>query len=221
MLYCEKCKVEIRTDHKYCPLCQSPLIGEIGEESELFPKLKEKTHASKLIMRIFHFLCVAVIIISLMLNWWITPAKRWSIWIGAGVLCVWIFFTVGVYKRKNLMKNTIWQLVLITVGTIIWDAAIGWNGWSVNYIIPIAGLVTMAILVIITIVYRLASPEYMIYLLMNCLHGIIPFILLLTGCITVKFPALLYICCCALLLSALIIFQGRAVYSELQKKFHL
>ena len=76
MLYCEKCKVEIRTNHKYCPLCQSPLIGEIGEESELFPKLKEKTHASKLIMRIFRFLCVAVIIISLMLNWWITPTKR-------------------------------------------------------------------------------------------------------------------------------------------------
>ncbi|CVI65633.1 hypothetical protein NDGK_00265 [Clostridiales bacterium CHKCI001] len=221
MLYCEKCNVKIRTNHKYCPLCQSPLIGEIGEDSKLFPELEEKTHASKLMLRIFNFLCVAIIIISLMVNWLITPGKQWSIWIGAGVLCVWIFLTVGVYKRKNLMKNAMWQLFLITVGTVIWDAAIGWSGWSVNYVIPIAGLVTIIILIVIAMVYHLASPEYMIYFLMNCLYGIIPFILLLTGCITVKLPALLCICCCALLFSALIIFQGRAVYSELQKKFHL
>lgn len=221
MLYCEKCNLTIRTNHKYCPLCQSPLVGEIEEDNKLFPELEEKTHASKLMLRIFNFLCVATIIISLMMNWLITPEKRWSIWIGAGVLCVWIFLTVGLYKRKNLMKNAMWQLFLITIGTVIWDAAIGWSGWSVNYVIPIAGLVTMIILIVVAMVYHLASPEYMIYFLMNCLYGIIPLILLLTGCITVKLPALLYICCCALLFSALIIFQGRAVYSELQKKFHL
>ncbi len=221
MLYCEKCKVQVRTNHKYCPLCQSPLIGEVGEEANLFPEVEEKPYASQTMIRIFNFLCITVVIISFMINWLIAPEERWAIWITAGVVCVWIFLAVGLYKRKNLMKNAMWQLCLITIGTIIWDAVIGWGGWSIDYVIPIAGLITMGTMIIIAMVCHLTSPEYMIYFLMNCLHGILSLILLITSTISVRMPSVLYVGCCALLLSALLIFQGRAVYSELQKKLHL
>lgn len=221
MLYCKKCKVKIRTNHKYCPLCQSSLTGESEEDTDLFPEVEEKSHASKTMIRIFNFLCIAVVIISFMINWLIDSDARWAIWITAGVVCIWVFFTVGLYKRKNLMKNAMWQLCLITIGTVIWDVVIGWSGWSIDYVIPVAGLITMITMIVIVMIYHLTSPEYMIYFLMNCFHSILSIILLLTGCISVRLPSIFYIGSCALLLSALLIFQGRAVYSELQKKFHL
>ncbi|MGN0396687.1 MAG: DUF6320 domain-containing protein [Candidatus Fimimorpha sp.] len=221
MLYCKKCNVKVRTNHKYCPLCQSPLGGEAEEDDQLFPDIDERIDTSGIMIQIFNFLCCAIIIVVFMANWMMNSKDWWAVWVAGGVLCMWVFFTVGLYKRKNLMKNAMWQLCLITVGTIIWDVAIGWRGWSINYVMPIAGLITMAVMIIIAIIAHLTSPEYMIYFLMNCLHGLIPCILVLTDQITVIVPSIIYVGCCALFLSALIIFQGKAVWSELQKKFHM
>ncbi len=61
----------------------------------------------------------------------------------------------------------------------------------------------MGTMIIIAMVCHLTSPEYMIYFLMNCLHGILSLILLITSTISVRMPSVLYVGCCALLLSAL------------------
>lgn len=55
-----------------------------------------------------------------------------------GTLTAWILTTVGYKKRRNLLKNALWQLILISAGLIIWDFATGWRGWSLDIALPAA-----------------------------------------------------------------------------------
>lgn len=45
------------------------------------------------------------------------------------------------FKRYNLLKNAMWQLIIVTVGCIIWDWLTRWHGWSIDFVLPgVSGL---------------------------------------------------------------------------------
>lgn len=220
MLYCKNCKVSIRTNHDRCPLCQGVLIGEKNKE-DVFPLIKKAKYASKQIVRWFNFFCVMLTVICLVINRIWTPDSRWSWFVIAGIVCVWLFLAVGIYKRKNLMKNAMWQLVLLSLGAVIWDYATGFHGWSVDYVIPIASMGTMLAVIMIAILRKSSSHEYMIYFLMSGAYGIIPLILILTDVVRNTPISIICVGCSVIFLAALIIFQGRIVKEELYRKFHI
>ena len=41
---------------------------------------------------------------------------------------MWLALAVGFFKRYNLLKNAMWQLIIVTVGCIIWDWLTRWHG---------------------------------------------------------------------------------------------
>jgi hypothetical protein len=55
MQYCEHCKVQIRGNRKYCPLCQNPLTGSGSREEEVFPVIPE-SYQYNLILRLLIFI---------------------------------------------------------------------------------------------------------------------------------------------------------------------
>ena len=67
----------------------------------------------------------------------------------AGVFCTWLLVMVGYRKRKNPLKNGMWQLVIVSVGAVLWDVFTGWKGWSVDYVFPLASIVNTLSMVII------------------------------------------------------------------------
>ena len=71
---------------------------------------------------------------------------------------------VGYRKRKNPLKNGMWQLVIVTVGSVLWDIFTGWQGWSVDYVVPLAILVNMLSMIIISAAGKMEVSEYLFYL---------------------------------------------------------
>ena len=61
---------------------------------------------------------------------------NWFWFAGAGCACAWLVVMVAYYKRRNILKNEMWQLLLISVIAILWDRFTGWKGWSVDFVIP-------------------------------------------------------------------------------------
>lgn len=191
------------------------------EEND-FPGYKEKPSRTALTgLKIFSFTCTAAVVICWMLDYLLTPGVWWAGFVTAGVFCTWLLIMVGFRKRKNPLKNGMWQLLIVSVGSVLWDVFTGWFGWSVDFVIPLAALVTLLSMVIISAACRMEAAEYLFYLVQAGAFGLIPFILLVTGVVSVPYPSVVCAGVSLLFLVGLVIFKGRDFVREVQKKFRV
>lgn len=184
-----------------------------------FPEKKPAYRGFKF-FRYFSFACIVAVVICFMVNYIFTPALIWSAFVAGGALSMWITLAVGFFKRHNLLKNGLWQMILIPTVCILWDYCTGWHAWSIDFVMPCVYLVVQISMVIITRIQKLPVESYMIYYIMAGLLGLIPMILLLFHTADfVLFPVL-----CGgisfLWLIALLMFKGKDFLVELYKKLH-
>ena len=124
-----------------------------------------------------------------MLNYLLTPGTWWAGYVTAGVFCTWLLIMVGFRKRKNPLKNGMWQLTIVSAGAVLWDIFTGWLGWSADFVIPLAALVTLLSMVIVSVVCRMEAAEYLFYLVQAGAFGLIPIVLLAAGVVSVPYPS--------------------------------
>ena len=101
-----------------------------GEKHRLEKKENQK------VIQTFSFLCLAIAVICGMINFMMAGVLNWFWFAGAGCACAWLVVMVAYYKRRNILKNEMWQLLLISAIAILWDRFTGWKGWSVDFVIP-------------------------------------------------------------------------------------
>ena len=221
MLFCNKCNVSIRTNHSHCPLCQGELTGTSDEKDPIFPEIPETSYPGMPFFRWFSFACVVVAIAAVSLNFMISTAYWWSLFVVGGMLCMWVALAVGIVKRHNLLKNAIWQLIVISAAVLLWDVWTGWAGWSMEYVIPAVCILTIASMLTISTVQHLPVQEYMSYWLMAGVFGLLPLIPLLLQKLTVRYPSVICIGTSLVFLAYVAIFRHKEMAAELRKKFHL
>lgn len=220
MQYCEHCKVNIRGKRKYCPLCQNTLQGNGNEDDEIVPAIPVTYHYN-LIVRIMMFISICIVVISFAINATFHVDVNWPMFILAGILCIWISLAMVIRKRHNVPKGIIWQVTIISVLTVIWDWRTGWHGWSLDFVIPIALVVAMIVMAVTAKIMHLKIRDFIIYLLLDAIFGIIPFIFLLFGILKVVYPSIICVTVSAISLSALLLFGGENIREELDKRMHL
>ena len=187
-----------------------------------FPGQKEQPHGTaKLGLKIFSFTCIAAVVLCWMMNFLATPQMWWAGYATAGVFCAWLLIRVGYQKRKNPLKNSMWQLIFIMIGAILWDYATGWIGWSVDFAIPLAVLMNGATMQILARAYKMEVSEYLFYLMQSGAAGIVPAILWLTGTVRITWPSVICVGLSVLYLIGLFFFRGKDFMREMQKKFRV
>ncbi|MGC4018984.1 MAG: DUF6320 domain-containing protein [Muricomes sp.] len=174
------------------------------------------------VFRIYSFLCLAAVVALVAADLTFHPGIRWTLFASAGIVTMWLDSAIGFIKRYNLMKNAMWQLIIVTVGCILWDIFTGWHGWSVDFVLPIVCVSITLSMFIIAKVQKHTAREYMIYFVMAGGYGVIlPLILLLTGVIKLKIISVACVVVCFLFLAGLVIFKGKEFWEEMHKKFHV
>lgn len=200
------------------------LLKKFGIETTLlenrFPEQKKPEYKGLKFFQWFSFSCVASAVAAIMVNILFTPKLYWSVFVVGGALSMWIALAIGFYKRHNLLKNGIWQMVIINAASILWDYFSGWHGWSVDYVLPAVCLVILFSLWIITKIQKLPVEEYMIYYIMAGLFGLIPLLLLLVGALHSIYLSVICGGISFLFLVGLLIFKGKDMFNELYKKLH-
>ena len=221
MLYCDKCKLSIRTDHKCCPLCHGGIRGIANEDDAIFPDLPaiKRHHVSFFSM--LTFCCVLAVIFSFIVNNLVTSNNKWFLYVIGGVCLVWIVLVWGKSKSRNLLKNAIWQTIIIGAGIGICDVFIGWKGWSLDWALPILIGITTVFNIFITLLKKLPPSEYLIYLLLNGIFGMLPLLLVQLHVVKFTIPSIACSGLAMVLLAALIIFKWNQLIHELEKKFHM
>jgi hypothetical protein len=221
MKYCSKCKVSVAGQRKYCPLCQRELQSLDTDNNETFPEIPTIFHQYNLFFRVLILLSVIVSVVSAVINFLERTDVWWSLFVAAGIACLWLSMAIAVSKRRNIPKNILYQVVVLSTLAIVWDWGIGWRAWSINYVVPAACTLAMISMAIISKVTNLRVEDYMIYLVIDGLFCIVPVIFIFTGFLTVRYPSILCAAASVISLTALILFEGDHMWSELKRRLHV
>ena len=202
------------------------LLKEQGIISEKvkpeFPKTGKPSEQEMKVYKIYSFLCIAIVAAMLVTDLNFHPRIRWTLFTAGGVVTMWIASSIGFFKRYNLLKNAMWQLIIGTIICFVWDALTGWHSWSVDLVLPIMSVSTLAAMFVTAKVQKSPVREYLIYEIMAAGYGLIlPVILLLCGVVKNPTVSMFGALTCFLFLVAVILFKGREFKEEMQKNLHV
>ncbi len=219
MAECVNCKIEVLDETELCPLCRSILRPTDAVEN-MYPDVRIKMQKLKLAANIYLFcaLCAEGVLVALniLLQWKIW----WSIVIGLGLGYFYLVLRYAVLGKSGY-RSKIFLLSLVAVlSAVAADMALGYRGWSVDYVLP-AGIVAVDIAIGGCMIFNRRSwQSYMMWQLWMVLISLIPVHLF---CIEMEhnaiFAFLPLILSCALFLGTLIIGDHRA-RTELKRRFH-
>ncbi len=220
MKYCNNCNVEVAGKRKVCPLCQGRLTGDKYQD-EVFPRIsfiyKEHSKFFKMMLLISIIAAAVTVAVNILL-----PQKgAWSLFVLGGLGSVWASIVTSINKRKNIPKNIVYQVITISVIVFIWDILTGWRGWSINYVIPFVCVFAMISMATITKVRKLHIEDYILYIIIDGLFGIIPVIFIIFGFLDVLYPSLICIVTSVISLSAIIIFEDKRLMAEIRRRMHV
>lgn len=192
------------------------------EEQNDFPGCREEQkQESRKLVQIFTFLCIAAAVVCGMINYMTLKTLNWFWFAAAGSFCAWLVVMVAYTKRRNILKNEMWQLLLITVIAVLWDIFTGWRGWSLDFVLPFGAMAVLGSVPVIAKVSRLEPEEYLFYLVQAAIAGCIPVILVWTGVVHFRYPSVICSGISFLVLAGLFIFQRKNMLREFRKKLRM
>ena len=192
------------------------------EEKNEFPGCGEiQQKEDRKVMQTFSFLCIVVAVVCGMLNYLTLETLNWFWFAAAGCFCGWLVVFVAYAKRRNILKNEAWQLLIITVLCILWDHFTGWRGWSLDFVFPFGSLAVLGSVPVIARVNHLESEEYLYYFIQAAMTGCVPLILLWTDLVHYKIPSVVCVGISFLVLAGLFIFQKKNMTREFHKKLRM
>ena len=202
------------------------ILKELGAEATLldsdFPEDAKPNYEGKKFFKGVSFAALALVIIIATANELFLPHRHWTILAGAGIFSMWVAVVIGYLKRHNLMKTVMWETIIITVGAVLWDLSMGWYGWSVAWVLPVAAILAQITMLIISKIQSHSAREYMVYYVMATLYGsLLPLLLMALDIIIFRKVAIISIGLSVLFLTGLVIFKGREFKEELHKKLHV
>ncbi|HML49069.1 MAG TPA: DUF6320 domain-containing protein, partial [Clostridia bacterium] len=145
----------------------------------------------------------------------------WSLFVIAGIASLWTDFGIFMKKRRNLPKNILWQVAVVSLIAFFWDLITGFHGWSLDYVLPILASCAMIAMTVVAKARSLDTQDYILYLVIDCILGIVCFILILAGAVRVIIPSAISFGASLVFLAFLLFFEGKALWAEIQRRFHL
>lgn len=221
MKYCRHCKVDIREDRDRCTLCENILEEESkGESEEVFPQIPP-FYESRLALKIMIFISIVAIVVSFGIDMIFPSDINWPMLFMFAVISIWGGLVIIIQKRYHIPKKILWQVIIISILAVFWDYQTGWRGWSLDYVIPIACVSAMIIMYITAKIMNLSIRNYITYAFLDGIFGIIPILFIIFDLVDVVYPSIISIGFSIISLSAIFIFQGKAIKTEMNKRMHI
>lgn len=222
MRRCPYCKVGIEGNNVKCPLCQSKLTG--NAEGPCYPEFEAKKKRS-LFYKIQLLAAWALLITGLGLDFLVGlrlppfPDLHWSLLLGLWLAAV-EFSVMRQFKPGTGSAGKVTKLVLTAaVSWCVTAYFLGFMKVTVDLVLPCAlGAVITANFVLALIDKNGNTMSYLLSgMFMVAVSGVICFFVM------AKMPLAWVICLIVsvVLLAATVIFRGRAVAAEFQRRFHL
>ena len=223
MDYCENCKASIKGDWEICPLCQTSMKQENSEDKKTGtsflndPLLFNRDQAKQTFFRVSLLLILLYFIAQIFY-----PFKFFGLeYILFGLFITWTLGIIFVRKRRNLAKVITYYLLLISLATIYFDYLFGWRGWSITFVVPIISMSALLAIFIAMQVINLKVQDYVLYLQLAALFGLIPLLFLIMNWVGHPLPSLLSVILSIIMFIGVLIRYRKLLIRELQKRLHI
>ncbi|MCL2045576.1 MAG: DUF6320 domain-containing protein [Oscillospiraceae bacterium] len=219
MKHCVKCKVNVRTESKRCPLCQRPLTG--GENEQLYPVVNSVYKEYEAYFKQMLFATAVIAIGTVSANAIIPSERFWSLTVIFGMASFWVFLLLVINKKHNIAKRISNQVFFVTIGCVAWDFFTGWKGWSLDYVFPIVCVIAVMSMFILARVMKLNARDYVVCLIADAFFGVLPLVFYFLKLTNVIYPSIVGSALSLLSLVSILIYQYNTIRLELTKRFHL
>ncbi len=220
MSKCKKCNVEIMDETDICPLCQN-VLEESGEVYNTYPDARVHIRKLKLVSNISLMVVILVVISSIYLNYNYYDEVLWSLIVGCGIVCLYLTFQIIVIRSSELASKLISALFFWTMYTIIIDIVLGFQGWSVEYVLPgsvaLAGIGTLVLMFVDLKNWQ----NYMMYQIIIILYSLLPLLLCFLGINKHLTLSGFAVALSLFLFLSTIIIGDRKATQELKRRFHI
>ena len=221
MKTCPYCKIDVGGDLKKCPLCQSKLVGE--SDNAYFPK-QTILQIQSFFYKVQLFIIWAVVICALGIDF-LFDVKipvfnfHWSL-----ILSMWLivfeFAIIRLFKkgRGSARIMTLFVFILLAM-MMVTGYYVGYFNLVTDWVAPIAVIGTLFANFVLAMVDK--SGNSMVYLLTNLVVGIVPYIVFYFMERDCPFTWIICLMVSVILFIGAIIFKGRAVVNEIQRRLNV
>ena len=217
MRICKKCNLKFKSDLDFCPLCQNKLIGK--KEENVFPFIPNIYKKYFTFFKILLFISIIISLICITIDLMIDK-YHFSIFVILGFICLFIILKTAFNNKDSLFKSILWQLVILSTLSVIWDYFTGFHYWSITYVIPILCIICSVNLAILSIILKNYLEEELFYFICIALIGVVPFIFIIIG-IPNRIPSIISILLNLICFVSLLIFKFKDVKEELKRRMHI
>lgn len=148
MAKCLNCQIEVLDDVESCPLCRA-ILEPTEEVENMYPNVRSYIQNMTFYLRVYLFCAILAGGAMLLWDFWTDRKLQWSIIAAVGLLYVYIVWQQAVLGRTSY-KNKLATLCVISALFIVGvDISMGYEGWSVSYVIP-AGILLIDLIIICT-----------------------------------------------------------------------
>lgn len=222
MRECKKCRVQILDDTTVCPLCSS-VLEEMGKEEwhNGYPDVKAVSRKLTFVVRLYSFLAIVIEAALITVNYLTFRGIWWSA--VSGIIILYFFITLKYSLQKNNGYKTVIlvQLIGAVLLVIAADNIIGYQGWSMNYVLPSAILLLNATIGILMVVNLSNWQSYLLLQILTVLLSCGCMILWKVKVIKSPFLTLVALAVSLCMLLGTLIFGERKAKTELKRRFHV
>lgn len=220
MSICKKCNLEILDETERCPLCNS-VLEQTMEVEDMYPNVRVMARKLMLISRIYLFCAIIAEVLLVYINVVTDSEIWWSAISGLSFLYVYMLIRFAIlgksgYQSKVTLLSLIAVLMLVAV-----DFLYGYNGWSINYALPVIILLVDMSILILMILNRRNWQSYMMWQLFMILCSVVSLVFSLIGIATRPFMGELAFAASVLLFVGTVIIGDRRARTELKRRFHV
>ncbi len=216
---CCNCHIEILDETKCCPLCQSVLLPT-DELENMYPDARLMMRKLLFASRVYLFVALLLQAVLFAINLTAQPQIWWSAITGLILLGGYMILRYAILGKSG-HKSKIFMLALLAVlASVAGDFAIGYRGWSVDYVLPVGIVLVDGIILGCMIYNRRNWQSYIMWQLLMILCSLLPAGLFIAGLernLSLSFLPLVF--SIALFLGTMILGDRRA-RTELKRRFH-
>ncbi len=220
MSRCIQCNLEVLDETERCPLCKSVLEPTIEVEN-MYPNVRVQARKLMLYSRIYLFVAIVVETLLISINYYMESEIWWSLITGIGLFYGYMLIRFAILGKSGYISKIIVLAVLAILMLVAIDFLIGFNGWSLNYALPIVIVVVDVGILVLMIINRRNWQSYLMWQIFMIICSIIPIIFYVVDIITHPILAGISMGASVCLFLGTVIIGDRRARVELKRRFHI
>ena len=217
MKHCNSCNIDINTDEKVCPLCQTKLVGEC---TPIFPV--PSIQKNSLILKILFFILLISVVATGYIDYTTNHAITYSLYALLGAATIYILFRYILMKARKDLIGFFFNILLLSIILLsVWYYFTRFS-FITNYVIPgitIFDLVSSTIMALI--LKQKYTRKYIHIIIMNIFFGFIPVLLVLLKLSSDMMLAQISMILAVITIIGLILFDFNSLKEEISRMFFI